>query len=281
MKKTTLAASLAASLLSLSDPGFAQISDELAKEAYIYAYSIDEAYKFLYATTVKNETPFNRFQNIRQLANDTYTAHPTINNDTLHLMGWLDVAAEPVIVSVPNMDEGRYWILHTMDMGHYTVSMIGSRTRGNKGGRFMFAARSWTGEVPDSVDEVIRVDSNLVKLMGRIMAVSKQDEKTALKHMDDWNVRTLSTYLGVSGPKPKQRTYPDPAASNWLQRVNFVLCDGDMAQADKMWLDRYKPTGLAPCKEDFTAAQLAAAETGEKLGMQHLSELAPDRKSVV
>ncbi|TOM87160.1 hypothetical protein CGH67_29720, partial [Vibrio parahaemolyticus] len=81
-----------------------------------------------------------------------------------------DVAAEPVIVSVPDMDEGRYWILHTMDMGHYTNAAFSSRTRGTKGGQFMFAAQDWQGEVPASVDEVVRVDSNLVKLMGRIMA---------------------------------------------------------------------------------------------------------------
>ncbi|RAS22241.1 MULTISPECIES: hypothetical protein [unclassified Pseudomonas] len=51
--------------------------------------------------------------------------------------------------------------------------------------------------------------------------------------MDDWNVRTLSTYLGEPGPKAKQRTDPDPAKTHWLQRVNFVLCDGNMGQADK------------------------------------------------
>ncbi|MCV5664481.1 DUF1254 domain-containing protein, partial [Escherichia coli] len=84
--------------------------------------------KFFYHTAVENNYPLNRFQNIRALADDSYTAHPTINNDTLHLMGWLDVAAEPVIVSVPDMDEGRYWILHTMDMGHYTNAAFSSRT---------------------------------------------------------------------------------------------------------------------------------------------------------
>jgi len=42
---------------------------------------------------------------------------------------------------VPDMDKGRYWILHTMDMGHYTTSMLGSRTRGNKGGHFMLRPR--------------------------------------------------------------------------------------------------------------------------------------------
>ncbi|MEN0107264.1 MAG: DUF1254 domain-containing protein, partial [Pseudomonas sp.] len=178
---------LAASLLTCAVPAFAEIPDKLAQDAYIYAFSIDEAYKFFYETAVKTDTPLNRFQNIRHLADDTYTAHPTINNDTLHLMGWLDVAAEPVIVSVPDMDKGRYWILHTMDMGHYTTSMIGSRTRGTKGGQFMFAAQDWKGEVPASVDEVIRVDSNLIKLMGRIMATSPKDEVTALTYMDAWN----------------------------------------------------------------------------------------------
>ncbi len=140
---------LATFLCSLTlSQAYAKISDEMAKDAFIYAYSMDEAYKFFYETAIKTNTPLNRFQNIRHIADDTYTSHPTINNDTLHLQGWLDVSAEPVIVSVPDMDKGRYWILHTMDMGHYTTSMIGSRLRGQQGGRFMFASNTWQGEVP-------------------------------------------------------------------------------------------------------------------------------------
>lgn len=147
-KKPFVSLLVASAMLSPFATQFAfakPIPDKLAQDAFIYAYSIDEAYKFFYETAVETDTPLNRFQNIRHIADDSYTAHVTINNDTLHLMGWLDVAAEPVVVSVPDMDEGRYWILHTMDMGHYTTSMIGSRLRGNKGGSFMFAARSWTG----------------------------------------------------------------------------------------------------------------------------------------
>lgn len=273
MKKALLSLTvLAASQTALANA----IPDKLAEDAFIYAYSIDEAYKFFYETAVETDTPLNRFQNIRHIADDTYTAHVTINNDTLHLMGWLDVAAEPVIVSIPDMDKGRYWILHTMDMGHYTTSMIGSRLRGNEGGSFMFASQSWQGDVPASVDEVIRVDSNLLKLMGRIMAVGKEDEKTALNYMDKWNIRTLSAYLGVAGPKAKERSYPNPENTNWVQRVNYVLCDGDMATADKKWLDKYKVIGLEACKDDFSKAQLAAAKKGKELGMAHLVKLAPE-----
>lgn len=253
----------------------AAIPDQVAEDAYLYGYSIDEAYKYFYKTTVETNTPLNRFQNIRQLADDTYTAHPTINNDTLHLMGWLDVGAEPVIVSIPDFDKGRYWILHTMDMGHYTTAMIGARTRGTKGGRFMFASKAWKGTVPASVDEVIYVDSDLQKMMGRIMATNKEDEKKALNYMDQWNIRTLSEYLGVAGPKQKERTYLDPAKTSWLERVNFMLCEGTMAEADKKWISQYKAMGIAPCNYKLTQKQLAAAQVGEKLGMQHIRDLVP------
>ncbi len=217
----------------------AAITDDLSRDAYIYAYSMDEAYKQFYETTVKADYPLNRFQNIRVLADDSYTAHPTINNDTLHLMGWLDVAAEPVILSVPDTDEGRYWILHTMDLAHYTNAMIGSRIRGTKGGQFMFASKLWQGDVPETVDEVIQVDTNIIKLMGRIMAAGSEDTKIAQSLMDQWNIRTLSEYVGQNGPKPIVRTYPDPNNSSWLERVKFILCDGSLAETDKDWLEKY------------------------------------------
>ena len=179
----------------------------------MYAFGMDRAYQHLYETMVKPDYPGNRFQIIRRLADDKYTAHPTINNDTLHLMGWLDVAAEPVIVSVPDHGDGRYWLLHTMDMGHYTTSLFGKRTRGPKGGRFMFANREWKDDVPDGITEVVRVESNFLKLMGRVMATGVEDEKKALTYVDDWNIRTLSEFLGQAGPKPKVRNLSPPRAT--------------------------------------------------------------------
>jgi hypothetical protein len=247
----------------------------ISDRAYLYAYGIDEAYKHLHHTLVEPDYPANRFQIIRHLADDKYTAHVTINNDTLHLMGWLDVAAEPVIVSVPDHDEGRYWVLHTMDMGHYTTSMFGRRTRGTKGGRFMFANRGWQGEVPEGISEVVRVESNFIKLMGRVMALSKEDEKSALALVDDWNIRTLSAFLGQNGPKPKVRQFPAASGNTWLERVNFVLGDSTMAEADAHWLQGLEPSGIGPGRTDFTPEQLAAAQVSEKRILDLLREALP------
>src|SRR4051794_15774671 len=194
------------------------ISDETARDAYLYGYSMDKAYGFLYETTIEPGVRLNEFRKLRDLADDTYTAHPTINNDTLHLQGWFDVAAEPVVVTVPDVDGDRYWILHTMDMGHYTTAMIGSRTRGAKGGRFLFAARGWQGAVPEGIDEVVRSDSNLIKVMGRIMTTGDDDLEVARALQDRWLLQTLSEYRGDPVPASLVRDLPDPATTTWLER---------------------------------------------------------------
>lgn len=118
-----------------------------------------------------------------------------------------------------------------MDLGHYTTAMIGSRTRGSAGGRFLFAARTWDGTVPDGIDEVVRSDSDIIKVMARIMTIGGDDLAVARRYMDQWKIETLSQHLGVLGPASKERHYPDPDSTNWLQRVNFVLGDGSMATA--------------------------------------------------
>ncbi|MEU0538300.1 DUF1254 domain-containing protein [Nocardia sp. NPDC005978] len=251
------------------------ISDDLARDAYLYGYSIDEAYKFLYETTIEPGAELNRFQLLRDLADDTYTAHPTINNDTLHLQGWFDVRAEPVVVTVPDFDAGRYWILHTMDLGHYTNAMIGSRTRGTAGGRFLFAGSTWAGTAPPGVDEVVRSESDLIKVMGRIMTIGGDDLAIARDLQDRWTLQTLSDFLGTPAPDPITRAYPDPASTNWLERVCFVLTMGNMAVADADWLDRYREIGLSAGATSFTPEQREAAERGERLGMARIHELAP------
>ncbi|WP_028863282.1 DUF1254 domain-containing protein [Psychromonas aquimarina] len=286
MKKTLLAVTLAGTFLCT--PLFAspapvtplteatkavatQDTRQLAQLAYEYAFSIDEAYKYFYETVVKEDYPLNQFQNIRILADDTYTAHPTINNDTLHLMGWMDLGAEPVIITVPDHDEGRYWLFHTMNMQHFTDSAFGSPDRGSKGGIFMYAVEGWEGEVPASVDEVIYVEHPLVKMMGRIMDLGGDDSPKAQKLMDQWSVRTLSEFLGQKGPKPKQRNYPNPEETNWVERTNFILAEGTMRQHDAELINMFAQFGLgAPQGTLLTKQQQADIEQAQKDGYKHI-----------
>ncbi|PMJ88730.1 DUF1254 domain-containing protein [Vibrio sp. 10N.261.55.A7] len=244
---------------------------KLAQLAYEYAFSIDEAYKYFYETVVESDYPLNQFQNIRVLADDTYTAHPTINNDTLHLMGWMDLAAEPVIITIPDHDEDRYWLFHTMNMQHFTDSAFGSPQRGTKGGSFMYAVEGWQGEVPASVDEVIYVEHPLVKMMGRIMDLGGEDSVTAQKLMDQWNLRTLSEYLGQKGPEPVVRHYPDPETSNWVERTNFVLSEGTMIKHDKALIEQFELVNLGQFNKPITPQQQSLIESAQKTGGERIT----------
>ncbi len=57
--------------------------------------------------------------------------------------------------------------------------------------------------------------------------------------------------------------------------MNFVLCDGSLAEADEAWLSKYKEVGLQACKYDFTDKQLKVAEKAQEAGLKHIEELSP------
>ena len=139
----------------------------------------------------------------------------------------------------------------------------------------MFANQHWQGEVPDGIAEVVRVESNFIKLMGRVMATGIEDEKKALTYVDDWNIRTLSEFLGQNGPKPKERKFVPAEGNSWLERVNFVLADGTMTTADAQWLKGLDASGIGAGKQDFTSEQLAAAEISEQHVLSKLKEVLP------
>ncbi len=78
----------------------------------------------------------------------------------------------------------------------------------------------------------------------------------------------------MAGPKQKERTYLDPAKTSWLERVNFMLCEGTMAEADQKWISQYKVMGIAPCNYKLTQEQLAAAQVGKSCD-ERIRDLVP------
>jgi hypothetical protein len=99
------------------------------------------------------------------------------------------------------------------------------------------------------------------------MATGVEDEKKALTYVDDWNIRTLSEFLGRNGPKPKVRKFVPPGNS-WLERVNFVLADGTMATADAHWLEGLEASGIGAGKVDFTPSSWPPRRSASSMCLQ-------------
>lgn len=111
----------------------------IAQEAYIYGYPVVEGYKTLYAQAVDKggpnfKAPFNQIGNTAAVFTPRDTAIITPNSDTPYSFVWMDLRAEPVVLTLPPVDAKRYYSVQLVDLYTHNFAYLGSRTTGSKGG---------------------------------------------------------------------------------------------------------------------------------------------------
>src|SRR5262245_39793990 len=82
-------------------------------QAYIYGYPVVELYRLRYARVFdpanKNRGLLNEFSHARRLKDPSDKQVIFPNNDTLYSSAFLDLAAEPLILQVPDTN-GHYYV---------------------------------------------------------------------------------------------------------------------------------------------------------------------------
>ena len=101
----------------------------------------------------------------RALADASNRTVVGLNVDTLYSLASLDLAKEPMVLSVPDMGT-RFWVMQFIDAWNNVPHAPGSRTVGGKGGHFAIVGPTWQGTVPEGVT-ALRVPTNLLLLGGR------------------------------------------------------------------------------------------------------------------
>ena len=109
----------------------------IAAEAYLYAYPMLYNYKTLFQQTVDPSFPgyiggFNRYRHYSRGFTPADKDIVTPSNDTPYSWAWLDLRAEPMVVSVPASD--RYYVLQWFDLYTHNFAYIGSRATGTEAG---------------------------------------------------------------------------------------------------------------------------------------------------
>src|SRR5450432_1924102 len=75
--------------------------------------------------------PLNQFFNARSLTNAEYRDGGTPNSDTLYSTAWLDLAKEPLVLSVPDVGD-RYYTMEMASLDSDNFAYVGKRTTGTK-----------------------------------------------------------------------------------------------------------------------------------------------------
>jgi len=190
---------------------------EIARDAYAFAYpivtmdvSMHQATNVPDANTVPLRAPVNQFAHARTYPRAQDRDVVRYNFDTLYSPVWLDVAAEPIILSVPDT-AGRYYLLPMLDMWTDVFSVVGSRTTGTEAGDFAIVAPGWNGPLPEGVTKIVAPTST-IWILGRTQTNGPADYENVHKVQDGYKLTPLSHWGKNFDPPAKQST--DPAVDN-------------------------------------------------------------------
>ncbi|MBB3018944.1 hypothetical protein FHR70_001998 [Microvirga lupini] len=135
-----------------------QEAQDIAVEAYVYFYplvTMDVTRKQLTNLEpgkVPGRGPMNMFNNLPAYPSPDDKAVVRPNFDTLYSVAYLDLAKEPVVISVPDTG-GRYYLLPMLDMWTDVFASPGWRTTGTQAGEFLVAPAGWRPDLRDRFEE--------------------------------------------------------------------------------------------------------------------------------
>lgn len=65
---------------------------------------------------------------------------------------WMDLRAQPVVLTLPTIEERRYYSVQLIDAYKQNFAYLGTRSTVNNGGHFMVAGPNWQGQQPLNID---------------------------------------------------------------------------------------------------------------------------------
>lgn len=138
----------------------------IAKEAYVYGYSIVDNWKAIYAffydpTNKLYKAPPNTPYCEASVYTPADTAIVTPNSDTPYCYVLMDLRAQPIVLQIPEVPSSRYYSVQLIDLYTYNFGYMGSRATGGKAGKYLVVGPSWKGAAPAGIAKVFRADTDL------------------------------------------------------------------------------------------------------------------------
>ena len=177
----------------------------IAEEGFIYALPLVMNYAVMYEYAVDKDSsqfkaPFNHIKNIPRVYTYKDTAVVTANSDTPYSILWLDLRAEPMVISVPAAPKDRYISVMLNDSHTYNYGYMGSRATGGKAGKYMVVGPDWKGEKPEGIDEVFQSLTPFSLAGFRTQLLNAADMPNVEKIQAQYQAEPLSAFLGQPAP---------------------------------------------------------------------------------
>jgi hypothetical protein len=210
---------------SADRPGFLKAKD-IAEAGFIYGLPIVMNYGVMYEYAVDRNSgqfkaPFNQIKNEPNVFTYKDTAIPTPNSDTPYSFVWMDLRAEPVVLSVPAVDPKRYYSVMLCDGNTYNYGYIGSRATGSEAGDYMVVGPDWKGATPPGIKKVFRSSTQFSVAGYRTQLFNPDDLDNVKKVQAGYKAQTLSAYLKQPATVAAAPAVDFPKIDKELVKKNF------------------------------------------------------------
>lgn len=267
-------------------PALSAVSDqdayEIVRDAYVYAYPmlVMDATRRV-ATNFVDSSPIgygppNRFNHALAFPGADFKAVIRPNVDTLYSSAWLDLGAEPMVLSVPAAD--RYFMLPLLSLWSDVFAVPGTRTTGAlRAQDFLVVGPQWTGAVPSGL-KLIRSPTRWVWIIGRTQTNGAADYANVHRLQSQYGLVPLSAWGKADYVPPKGKFDPEidmklppPVqvdrmnAAAFFVRFSQLLKDNPPNLADYPTLHRLERVGFVAGSDfDFEAASPRVKQAFER-----------------
>lgn len=261
-------------------PGIVE-TKAIAEEGFIYGLPLVMNYAVMqeFAVDTKSsqfKAPFNQINNEQRVATPADTAVITPNSDTPYSMVWLDLRAEPMVISVPAVEKERYYSVQLIDGNTYNYGYIGSRATGSEPGDYLVVGPDWKGQAPAGIKQTFTSTTPFALTLFRTQLFDPGDMPNVEKVQAGYKVRPLSAFLGQPAPPAAPKIDFLPATTqgikaNFYQYLDAALQFVPVTEEDRAVRARLAKIGIGPGKTfefeelslEHKAAVLLAMKEGD------------------
>ncbi|MCK5489166.1 MAG: DUF1254 domain-containing protein [Gemmatimonadetes bacterium] len=180
-------------------------AQSIAKEAWIYGFPMVVNYKTLNMYVVDESSPeykgpLNYLWCEARVFTPEDKAVVTPNADTPYCMFWGDLRAEPLVLTVPEMEADRFYQFQLIDLYTHNFAYVSTVATGNVAGSYLIAGPEWEGDTPDGMNAVISSETPIFFVVVRTQLFGPDDLDRVGEIQDGYSFQPLSSFLGTEAP---------------------------------------------------------------------------------
>ncbi|MEV6278698.1 DUF1254 domain-containing protein [Nocardia sp. NPDC051832] len=231
---------------------------DVAAEAYTFGYPL-----VLMDATRAAAGADNQFANAVSLPDPTERLVVRLNLDTLYSQAWLNLHTEPLVLQVPAIEPGRYWLMQILDAWSNTQHNPSNiRPEVREGSTtppytYLVTGPGWRGQVPDGMTQ-LGMPTDIAWIIGRIEVRGAEDVGNVRALQDKLKLVPLSAWQRGDTDSPGRPYTPDPAAvpppkqvaamdgPAFFNRMCALMAANPPAPDDAPALERFATLGIKP-----------------------------------